>query len=420
MKVLFFGVLIWAMAGCGRAPARAHGPLRQEVYVWQRSWGESAPAALGPASARVDGFTALAAEVSWEDDVYRAVQVPLDYAALQATGRPVGLALRLGPYPGPFQAEGAPISRIADLALDIVKTARRSGLAVRELQIDFDCAEAKLAGYRVWVEAIRKRIAPVPVVITVLPSWLKRSDFKTLVRAASGFVLQVHSLEPPRGPDAAFTLCDPAQSRQWIEAAGKMGAPFRVALPTYGYLMAFDPGGKLAGLLAEGPAPLWPVGTRLREVRADPAAMAGLVQALTKDRPAHLEGVIWYRLPVPGDSLNWPWPTLVAVMAGRPPRSRLLAEAQKTGASLVDVWLKNEGETDEAAVAIVVRWTGAELVAGDGLRGFTLVRSMNGVELRRPDLPGAPRLSPGETWPVGWLRFDRETEVMAHVEPKEK
>jgi hypothetical protein len=42
----------------------------------------------------------------------------------------------------------------------------------RELQIDFDCAESKLDGYQVWVEAIKYKISPVPVTITALPSWL--------------------------------------------------------------------------------------------------------------------------------------------------------------------------------------------------------------------------------------------------------
>ena len=33
--------------------------------------------------------------------------------------------------------------------------------------------------------------------------------------------------------------------------------------------------------------------------------------------------LLWYRVPVSRDSLNWSWPTLAAVMAGRAPVHRL-------------------------------------------------------------------------------------------------
>jgi hypothetical protein len=428
MKVRVAWILVAALAlglagpmGCGRAPARAGGAVRQEAYVWQRSWDEGVRAAVAEAGGMA-GFTALAAEVSWEEGKFRAVKVGLDYEALKATGKPVGLTLRIGPYPGPFQAEGEPIGRIADLAEEIIAAAGSKGLTVSELQIDFDCADAKLAGYRAWVVAIKKRIAPAPVVITVLPSWLRQAEFKKLARQSDGFVLQVHSLADPAGPDAPFSLCDPEKSRAWIETAARLGLPFRVALPTYGYLMAFDAQGKLTGLIAEGPAPLLPPGTQLREVRSDPVALAGLVQSLTHDRPANLLALIWYRLPIPADRLNWPLPTLAAVMAGRPPRSSIRAEAKTTEPGLVDIELINDGEKDEASdLLVTITWSGARLVASDGLRGFQLSAIESGeAQLHGPSGPGAVRLRPGDRWPVGWLRFDRGIEVKVHVESDQK
>jgi hypothetical protein len=40
--------------------------------------------------------------------------------------------------------------------------------------------------------------------------------------------------------------------------------PFRVALPTYGYVLAFDRNDKFIRLSAEGPAKEWPDGAQLR------------------------------------------------------------------------------------------------------------------------------------------------------------
>ena len=78
----------------------------------------------------------------------------------------------------------------------------------------------------------------------------------------------------------------------------------------YGYLIAFDAQGKFIGLSAEGPAAAWPEDVRTREVRAEPAAMVELVREWTARRPEAMLGVIWYRLPVEGERLNWPWRTL--------------------------------------------------------------------------------------------------------------
>ena len=64
-------------------------------------------------------------------------------------------------------------------------------------------------------------------------------------------MLQVHSLERPKNFDAPFTLCDANAARRAVTWAAKIGVPFRVTLPTYGYLVAFAPGGQFVGLSAE-------------------------------------------------------------------------------------------------------------------------------------------------------------------------
>ena len=207
-------------------------PLTHEAYVWQRAWTEPVRDAITQHASRFSGLTVLGAEVSWKDKQPQVIRVPLDYSMLTNAPCPVGLAFRIGPCPASVATNDATTAYLADVAASLIAEARSRHLAPRELQIDFDCAESKLEGYRAWVEAFRRKVAPVPVSITALPSWLGQPAFKRLAAAADGYVLQVHSLQRPRALDAPFTLCEPAAARRAVERAAQIGFPFRVALPT--------------------------------------------------------------------------------------------------------------------------------------------------------------------------------------------
>jgi hypothetical protein len=74
----------------------------------------------------------LAAEIT----ATRTFIVKPDYAALRATGKPYGIALRIGPG-----ANATP-----EFAASLLADSNAS-----ELQIDFDCAEARLDAYLQWL-----------------------------------------------------------------------------------------------------------------------------------------------------------------------------------------------------------------------------------------------------------------------------
>jgi hypothetical protein len=393
----------------------ASGPLAQSVYVWQRAWNEAVLVSVLQHGTNFSQVCALAAEVSWAAGRPHTVRVPINYDALHLSGRPAGLALRIGAFAGPFGVDDERAKGLAELAASLVSEAQSNQLEVAELQLDFDCAESKLNGYGQWVRAIKRRVSPVPVVITALPSWLKRRAFGDLIKQADGYVLQVHSLERPRDAGPAFTLCDPGAARRAVERAAQFGRPFRVALPTYGYLVAFNSSGKFVGLSAEGPALSWPPGVQTREVRADAAALAELVRSWTARRPGCLAGLIWYRLPVAGDRLNWSWPTLAAVMEGRSPSSGLQAQARKPEPGLVEIEIRNTGNGDHVGpVSARVEWAQARLVAKDGVNGFEPIEeTANALSFQCRNR--AARIRPGETVVAGWLRLDTNAEVRVNV-----
>ena len=401
-----------------RRGPRASGPLPQEAYVWQRSWGPEVQTAVQKTDG-LSGLVALAAEIDLSVKPPRMALAGIDFASLRASGQPVGLAIRIGRFAqkgsGRRLVEDPESVRfIAESARDIVARARVDKIIIREIQIDYDCPESRLGEYPLLVKAVKTAVAPLPVTITALPVWLRQKrDFAALAATADGYVLQVHSLAAPRRFDAAFLLCDPEAAKKAVETAARFRRPFRVALPTYGYVVAFDPKGKVIGLSAEGPLLSWPREAVVRVARSDAAAMAALVRTWTVDRPATLAGLLWYRLPTTADRLNWPWPTLRAVMAGRRPQRGLLTSGRQTSPELLELDLVNNGEEDVAwPTPITVTWTGKPPLAADGLAGYQLTPDGAQRLLLRREVTAWDRpLRPGERRQIVWLRLDRTTAV---------
>lgn len=405
------------LCGIGGSGSGAAAPVgwTQAAYVWQRQPGEAVWSALRESPAEVAAFFPLIAEIAWADGRARVTRVPWDFRALGAVGRPVGLVIRVGPYGGSFAPESEASRAVVTVVREALAAARAAGWTPAEVQLDFDCASGRLADYRRWLLRVRREMGGVPLVFTALPAWLRRREFAGLARAADGFVLQIHSLERPKRIEDTFTLCDPERSLAWVARASAVGVPFRVACPTYGYTLAFDPTGAFFALSAEQRAPAWPDGTRTREVSADPAALAGLVRTLVARRPDHCGGLIWFRLPVAGDRLNWSMPALAAVMRGEIPKAKLEAGLRWSENGLAEIELVNAGETRVAAdVSISVTWpAGARCLSGDAIGGFRL--EWNAGKAQGLFLPVSTAttsriapLAPGERRRVGWLRFDRE------------
>ena len=94
----------------------------------------------------------------------------------------------------------------------------------------------------------------------------------------------------------------------------------------------------------------------------------------------------------------------------------LAPRVRKTEPGLVEVELVNTGDADAAAIAVEVRWSHGRLLAADALRGFRIDRERAGslrlAPLRRSALD---RVAPGGTRPLGWFRFDADTEVEVHA-----
>ena len=319
-----------------------------------------------------------------------------DFAALQAAQKPISLGLRIGVFAGQ-PASDKTAANLAQLARLLVQTATTAGLQIDALELDFDARTDQLGGYRAWLQTISRAIAPVPLRFTALPDWLSSKDFEALARSASLYTLQVHYLQRPKAPDQLLPLCDPVQARRWIKKAARFGLPFQVALPTYGYELAFAPSGRYLGGRAE-PGARWPKGARLHRLMADPAALAELVRALKAKRPKALKRLIWYRLPTERDRLNWRWPTFEAVRSGAKLEVKLVPMLERRGPELYDLILRNQGTLDAKTIP-ALHVQGAQ--TADALAGFKLSRTERWLRFE----PTQPRaLSAGARVLVGWVR----------------
>jgi len=390
------------LTACRPTPTTS-GPLPHDVYVWQRAWTPEVRTGLAQAKNAMGEFVVLAAHINIGKG--KPVEPAIDYAALRATGKPIGLAIRIEPYFGEFREDDATIRGIVEVARVRLAQARASGIQPRELQIDFDCATSKLEGYRRWIRTLRKAVAPLPVCPTALPNWLDRPDFALLAEECGSFVLQVHCVTPPREVQDTSRLTDANDAARWVEQAAKLEVPFRVALPTYTYLVAFNARGKPIGVAAEGLHAAWPGAEEIVRWEAEPAELAGLIARWMRSRPLMLRGVIWYRLPVASDALNWRWTTLAAVMEGRAPLRQLTVNASPAQTS--DIELINEGEQDEPLPErIIATWTSGRMDGTDALAGYKTEVEIGRVTFVRQPGESLSRLPPGARRPIGWVRCE--------------
>ena len=388
MSFSWLRLLLFLVPTVGLAASSAtHGVLPQDAYVWQRQWTAALASALGRTADLVRDWRVLAAEVDGEGRL-RATAV--DWAVLSATGRSVIPVIRIDGQ----LAHGDESQLLADIR-DLLRRWREAPVSIAGIEIDHDCATARLPAYARFLTRLRSELdGTTTLSITALPTWLGSREFDRVVAATDEVVLQVHAVQDPHAG-----LFDAATARRWIEALGRRTRkPFRVALPAYGTRVSWTADGRLRAIESE--RPLLIDAPASAELIAPPREVAALLRDLEGARPAGLAGIVWFRLPTDGDSRAWSLSTWRAVILGEPLRAQVRAEAV-SGAQpgLSDIRLIN-GDNVDAELPRRVALPGGCAVA-DGINGYSLAQ--------RDDGPGLERLQPGllhghHQQTIGWMR----------------
>ncbi|CAA6689924.1 MULTISPECIES: DUF3142 domain-containing protein [unclassified Lentimonas] len=395
---------------CGLSVLRAVD-VPHQAYVWQRQWTPRLIDSIQAHAAELDGLTVLVAELSPSADGGSVVRVPVDYEALRATSLPISVAIRVGNYRGPFDADQPMTRRLLSEVRVALDQARATGVVAAAVEIDFDCATRQLEGYAEWLRALRPVLGEVPLSVTTLPTWMTRPQaFGELVGLTDHFVLQVHSVKRPDSIESNVMLCDPDDALRWAKEASAFSVPYHIALPTYGYRVGFDQAGALVKVSGENAPLIDDPELRYRVIRAEPVALSEVVRALHNELPDHCEGVIWYRLPIGRERLNWDAVTWRAVMAGHVGQSSWQVQGVAQSDGLIEIQIEQRSLLAmEPPQQVTVEWADAAVIAWDGQRNYSVkTEPDHALTFQWPDTMAAPLLPQGTRWTIGWLRMDAE------------
>lgn len=378
------------------AAAPASG-LGSGVYVWQRAWMPANVAALADSKGLFSELRVLAAQQHPREGW---IVARVDLEALAADGRPVRPVIRLD---GRLAALDA--ADIAQRTAAILKAWQAAGVHVDGVEIDFDCPAARLGDYATLLAAIRPSLPPgATLSITALPSWLDAPSLAGVIAASDEAVLQVHAVSDPK-----HGLFDARQALAWTTRfAQATTKPFRVALPAYGSALVVDAQGNTVGVESE--AALSDPGQRV-ELYSDPHAVAALLRDLEHAPPPHLQGVVWFRLPLAGDRRAWPLATIRAVLAGEALHGAWTAEIGDGGNGAFDVTVRNSGNL-ETVLPAAVEVAGTACTDADALPGYHVEHA---GKLQRFVRDTGASLPATQTRPLGWVRCEHLVPGDLHV-----
>ncbi|MET1078604.1 MAG: DUF3142 domain-containing protein [Pseudomonas sp.] len=383
------------LMACEAGPAPS--ALDQQLYIWQRQWRPSHGEALAASRADFSTLRVLALQAQPGEGWTRA---RIDPRLLTQDGRPLIAVVRLD-----GQLPQLDIPTIRREIGQLLRDWQALGLKPVGLEIDHDCASARLAGYAELLMQLRQDLPDgLRLSITALPAWLASPALEAVLQQVDSSVLQVHAVTAPsRG------LFDGPQAEAWARAYARRSAkPFYLALPAYGMALLDSADGAPR---VESEVPLNSVAAR-QELHADPRQVAELIQRLRAASPPGLSGLVWFRLPLAGDRRAWAMRTLLAVVRGQPLDSALTLQARSQG-HLHELQLSNLGTLAEALPPrLEISARGCE--AADAVGAYRVTLTASGLLYQRQ----APaQLAAGRSQALGWARCQSLDQGVSRVEP---
>lgn len=372
-------------------------PLDQQLYVWQRQWTPAHEAALRDSRADFSTLRVLALQAFPRAGWSRA---RIDPALLKRDGRALIAVIRLD-----GQLKSLNQDEVTVQIQQLISDWQGQGLILAGVEIDHDAGNARLPVYRDFLAHLRSVLpATMPLSITALPAWFDSPELPALLATVDSSVLQVHAVSDPRRG-----LFDPDLARRWAEAWSRITSkPFFLALPAYGVALLPSADG---APIVESEVAIESNGKR-QELVADPLQLSKLAARLRADPPAHLAGLIWFRLPLANDRRAWSLSTLRAVSGGEVLSSHLALQLSAHD-GLFDIGITNEGNLDNnwpERVTLAVQ--GCE--GADALAGYTLQQGPNLLTFTRLR---DGRIPAGGQRAIGWARCEKIDQGAANVQP---
>ena len=327
-RARFTLTLISLLSACDLStglPPQALPKPDQRAYVWRDISAADLQRASQETPSLLQGLDLLMSTSTWDER--GAVKVRPQAMNLRALSKLSSLGAVLRVELPSKETPLAPLQDALAQQLSALKAQQtRAQVAPFDvITIDFDAPTRRLKEYAEVLKGLRELARPARLSVTVLIDHTKSPALELIAEQVDHITLQLHSLEPAQGAPER-PLLEPLvrleESRAAIARIEALRHPYRVSLPTYGYLVILNHHLGFKRVLGEVE---WPITQHLERVLLSrPEAISQLAQDLiTHTRSPYFEGLSWYRLPSQRQRVTWGWPTFRAVLKGEPLRSAL-------------------------------------------------------------------------------------------------
>ena len=279
-----FSVACW-LDGSAEIPVSG----RNGFYVWQRQWPDSVESCVLAELERGDrDLYVLCGELECEGGElrWRGTQAPKEI-------------LRNDRVTAVFRLPVKALSDAGKAASAVV--ARADALGASRIQLDADVPERMIGRYAELAENIRSLwtndCARLHMGATFLPCHLWHKGIRRVLAAIDEPVIQLHGIDAPKDISESWALMNRKTVFRALRQARALDGRFKMALPSYAYVLTFNADGTFRRLYAEGLPDDYemPRGTRRRLAAPDLKLLRDVLAS-----PLRLPA-IWFRLPVKGE-----------------------------------------------------------------------------------------------------------------------
>ena len=224
-------------------PLSAAVPSANGFYVWQRHWSDKVESAVrSELEAGTHDLYVLAGE--------------LEYEGRGARWRGVDVPDRIWRHPRVTAVFRFPVQALDDPERTARALVSRAGaLGVHRMQLDVDVPERLIARYGELVEEIRLRwpeAAALRLGATFLPCHLDLAGIRRVLAAIDEPVIQLHGIDAPKNRAETWSLMRRTTVFRALRMARALDGRFKMALPSYAYVLTFNADGSFRRLYAEG------------------------------------------------------------------------------------------------------------------------------------------------------------------------
>jgi len=397
------------MAVCVAATAAVGTAATNGFYVWQRHWSDKVEASVRTElEACTHDLYLLGGELESENGQTR----------WRGTGVPEGLWR----HPRAIAVLRLPVRALDDPRQTAAAIVARAGkIGTCRVQLDADVPERLIVRYAEIVEGIRRNwpagAGDLRLGATFLPCHLNLRVVRRVLGVIDEPVIQLHGIAAPKNHAEGWSLMNRETAFRALRTARALDGRFKMALPTYAYVLTFNPDGSFRRLYAEGLPDDFdlPSGT-IREIAAPDL---DLLCEIFKS-PLRLP-VIWFRLPVLGvDRWCLERETLSLLERGELPKTTVEFTVRGGGRpGTADLLVCYRHQIPLDAVTVAIDW-------GDGGRDGEFF-PLNGCRIadgaahgRLPSLVSIPPHACGEPFVVGKAIAQADPEKVSMKETEKR